>query len=129
MDMLQLVGVALLLGFLVLLLKEQKPVFALMLALVAGVMLIAVLLDKLELIMQMMGRIAERANVQPAFIETLIKMIGIAYIAEFAGQALRDAGLESIAAKVEFAGKVFILVLALPILQMILDTILKLLDR
>jgi stage III sporulation protein AD len=129
MEMMQWAGVALLIGFLVILLKEHKPLFALVLSLAAGVLLLTVLLDKLELVMQMMRRIAERADVQPAFIGTLLKIIGIAYIAEFAAQTLRDAGQESIAAKVELAGKLFILVMALPILQMILDTILKLLER
>ncbi len=129
MEMFQLVGVALLLGFLILLLREQKPIFAIVISLCAGVLLFVALLGKIELILDMMQRIAKRANVQPAFIETLLKIIGIAYIAEFAAQTLRDAGLDSVAAKVELAGKVFILVLALPILQLILDTILKLLDQ
>lgn len=129
MTILQIIGVALLVAFLILILREQKPVFAMMLAVAAGVLLFVILTDHIQTILQMLKDIARRANVQPVFVQTLLKMVGIAYVCELAAQSLRDAGLESIAAKVELAGKVFILVLALPIMQMILDTILKLLEK
>jgi len=40
---------------------------------------------------------------------------------------VRDAGQESIASKIEFAGKIFILVLAIPIINVIIETLLSLL--
>jgi stage III sporulation protein AD len=42
-------------------------------------------------------------------------------------QIVRDAGQESIASKIELAGKVLILVLAVPIIGIIIETVLKLL--
>ncbi len=124
-----MIGVALLVGCLVVLLREHNPMMALMLGLVAGVALLLMLLDELSLLFSAMRDISERAQLQPAFIGTLLKIIGIAFITEFAAQTLRDAGVSALAAKVELAGKVFILVLGIPILQMILDTILKLLEK
>jgi stage III sporulation protein AD len=127
--MLQIVGVALIVAFLILLLKDQKPIFAMMLTIVAGIAIFLSLLQPIETIVAQIKAMAERADVQFAFVGTMMKMIGIAYVTEFTVQSLRDAGLESIAAKVELAGKIFILVLAIPIMQMILDTILKLLEK
>jgi stage III sporulation protein AD len=129
MGLIQWVGIALLLAFIILLLREQKPLFATALTLAAGALLLFFLFDKIEAILQSMRQFALRAGVQGLFVETLLKIVGIAYITEFAAQTVRDAGLESIAAKVELAGKVFILLLAVPLLQMILDTILKLLAK
>jgi stage III sporulation protein AD len=56
----------------------------------------------------------------------VLKIIGIAYIAEFGAQIVRDAGQESIASKIELAGKVLILVLAIPIISIIIETVMKL---
>ncbi|MNJ03061.1 Stage III sporulation protein AC/AD protein family protein [compost metagenome] len=60
------------------------------------------------------------------YLKTVLKIIGIAYIAEFGAQIVRDAGQESIASKIELAGKVLILVLAIPIISIIIETVMKL---
>ena len=56
----------------------------------------------------------------------MVKIIGIAYIAEFGSQMIRDAGQEGIASKVEFAGKVLILIMAIPIINIVVETLLSL---
>jgi len=61
------------------------------------------------------------------FLETILKIIGIAYIAEFGAQMTRDAGQGAIASKIELAGKVLILVMAVPIIQIIIETVIDLL--
>ena len=57
----------------------------------------------------------------------MLKIIGIAYIADFGAQVTRDAGEEAMASKIEMAGKVLILVMAIPIVTMIIETIIKIL--
>jgi len=57
----------------------------------------------------------------------ILKVIGIAYIAEFGAQVCRDAGEGAVAAKVELAGKALVLLLALPIVYAILDFVGRLL--
>ena len=52
--------------------------------------------------------------VQAFYLETILKIIGIAYITELGANITRDAGLNSIAAKIELAGKIFILLPADP---------------
>ena len=52
--------------------------------------------------------------------ETLLKIIGIAYIAEFGAQITKDAGQGAIASKIELAGKILILVMAIPILTVVM---------
>ncbi|MGQ0512778.1 SpoIIIAC/SpoIIIAD family protein, partial [Bacillus sp. D-CC] len=47
---------------------------------------------------------------------TLLTIIGIAYIAEFGAQITKDAGQGAIASKIELAGKILILVMAIPII-------------
>ena len=48
------------------------------------------------------------------------------YIVEFGAQISRDAGEDAIASKIELAGKVIIMVLAIPIMLALLELIIKL---
>ncbi len=75
----------------------------------------------------MLERLATNANLNMVYVETILKIIGIAYIAEFGAQITRDAGQGAIAAKIELAGKVLILVMAIPILTVLIETIITLL--
>ena len=59
------------------------------------------------------------------FICLNFKIVGIAYIAEFGAQICKDAGEGVIASKIEFAGKVLIMIMAVPILIALTDLIVK----
>ena len=52
----------------------------------------------------------------------LFKTLGICFLAQFAADSCRDAGESSLASKVELAGKLAIVVLALPLFEKIAKT-------
>ncbi|PLS15298.1 stage III sporulation protein AD [Bacillus sp. M6-12] len=124
--MLKIVGIALVATFLALIVKEQKPNFAFLLIVFTGCSIFLFLADKIYEIITMIEKIAANANVNMVYLETILKIIGIAYIAEFASQITKDAGQGAIASKIELAGKVLILAMAIPILTVIIETIIKL---
>jgi len=84
------------------------------------------LVDQIYEIIRLLERIAVTANVNMIYVETILKIIGIAYIAEFGSQITKDAGQGAIASKIEMAGKILILVMAIPILTVIIETIISL---
>ena len=53
----------------------------------------------------------------------MLKVIGTAYLAQFAADLCRDAGESAVAGKVELAGRVLILALCLPVLMSILEMV------
>jgi stage III sporulation protein AD len=73
----------------------------------------------------MIEKIAVNAKVNLIYVETILKIIGIAYIAEFAAQITKDAGQGAIASKIELGGKITILAMAIPILTLLIETIIK----
>ncbi|MDQ0269400.1 stage III sporulation protein AD [Cytobacillus purgationiresistens] len=83
------------------------------------------LIDQIYMIIHMIEKLAVNANVNMVYLETILKIIGIAYIAEFASQITKDAGQGAIAAKIEMAGKIFILAMAIPILTVLIETIIQ----
>lgn len=74
----------------------------------------------------MLQVLAKQANINMMYLETILKIIGIAYIAEFASQITKDAGQGTLASKIELAGKILILAMAIPILTVMIETILQL---
>jgi stage III sporulation protein AD len=87
------------------------------------------LIDQIHSIIEMIERLATNANVNLVYVETILKIIGIAYIAEFAAHITRDAGQGAIAAKVELAGKILILAMAVPIITVIIETIITMIPN
>jgi len=106
MDIIQIVGLGLVATLLVLVLREQRPEMAMMVSLVAGAIILLL--------------------VVVTYLQTLLRIVGLAYLAEFGAQVCRDAGEGNIAARIEFAAKVIILVLAVPIIVAVMESILSL---
>ncbi|ANX12852.1 stage III sporulation protein AD [Fictibacillus halophilus] len=129
MEIIQIVGFGLVAAFLALVLKEQKANFAFLITLMVGAGIFLFLIDKIGQVITMLQRLAVNANVNMVYVETLLKIIGIAYIAEFGAQITRDAGQGAIASKIELGGKILILVMAIPILTVIIETVLTLIPK
>ncbi|MFC5532568.1 stage III sporulation protein AD [Cohnella yongneupensis] len=127
MDILQIVGIGFLATVLILVIREQKPMFAYLLAAFVGVAIFLMLIGQIDSVITVLEELADRSGIPSVYLKTMLKIIGIAYIAEFGAQIVRDAGLESIASKIEFAGKMLILVMAVPIISVIVETVLNLL--
>jgi stage III sporulation protein AD len=111
--------------FLALIVKEQKPNFAFLLVVFVGCTIFLFLVDQIYEIIHMLEKIAVNAKVNMMYVETILKIIGIAYIAEFGAQITKDAGQGAVASKIELGGKILILAMAIPILTVIIETIIS----
>lgn len=127
MDILQIVIIGMTGTILSVMLKKHSPEFSLITGVATGVLIFILLLSYLSGILDILKDMAEAAGIRSAYLETVLKVIGIAYIAEFGVQVCSDAGEGSIASKIELAGKVLIMVVSAPILFTLLDTIMNLL--
>ena len=127
MEIVKIVGIGLLAGMLINILRQQKPELAMQLSVAAGVMLFFLMVAKVMRVVDVMQTLSAKAAIEQVHMETVLKIIGIAYVADFGSQVLQDAGEKAVATKVEMAGKIIIMLLAVPIVLAILDSILKLL--
>lgn len=127
LEIVQVVGLAIVAVVLLLVVRQQRPEIAVLLGLAVGVVIFFMVAQRLVAVVDFLRDLATRAKVDNLYLNTILKIIGIAYIAELGAQVCRDAQEQSVASKVELAGKVLILVLAMPIVMAILETILKVL--
>ncbi|MCL2545329.1 MAG: stage III sporulation protein AD [Clostridia bacterium] len=123
MEVLQIVGIGVVGAIVVLILREMRPDMALAASLVTGGLIALAVVGKLSGVMEVMGSLSERAQLSGGYLSTIIRVIGVAYLAEFGSQICRDAGAGSIAAKVELGGKLMILALSAPIVASLVDMI------
>lgn len=125
--MLQIAGIALIGAFLAMIVKEQKPSLALLLVVFVGSSIFLFLVDKITEVVNMVEQLALGSNVNMVYLITILKIVGIAYIAEIAAQITKDSGQAAIASKIELAGKIIILSMAIPILTAIIESVIHLL--
>ncbi|MFS8650745.1 MAG: stage III sporulation protein AD [Caldibacillus sp.] len=125
MEVLQIVGIGLIATFLAITIKEIKPSFAFLITVFVGTAIFVFLIDRIYTIIEMIQKVAINANVNTVYLKTILKIIGIAYIIEFASGIAKDAGQGSIASRIELAGKILILSMAVPILTVLIDMIIK----
>lgn len=125
MEIIQIAGLGLIAAVLSLIMKEQKPLFAFLLSIFTGIIIFIFLLGKIEMVIQLMAQLALKSDIDPVYMKTILKIIGIAYIAEFGAQIVRDTGQESLSAKIELSGKILIIVMAIPIITVIIDSVVQ----
>lgn len=123
-----LVGLALAGLFCSLLLKQSGlPPLALLLQLALSVLIIWRLLPLLGDVLQVFRRVADTSGLSSLYLGVLLKIIAVSYVAEFAAGLCKDAGESALAAKLELAAKVVVLLLAVPIVVNILDSVVNIL--
>ncbi|MCL6639309.1 MAG: stage III sporulation protein AD [Firmicutes bacterium] len=126
MEIIQIVAFGLIATVLAVVVRGQRPELAMGLSVAAGVLIFLMVIGRIGAVVDIIRDLSERAGVSAVYLGTILKIVGIAYIAEFGAQICRDAGEGALAAKVEFAAKVLIMVLAVPILVAVLQALLKL---
>lgn len=126
MDIAQIVGLALVTTILLLILRQEKPVMAVVLSIVFSIIIFTLMMGKMASIVNVMKELTRRAEINYFFLATILKILGVAYLGEFAAAICNDAGEQAVAKKVEFASKIIIAVLALPIMIAILESLMEL---
>lgn len=123
MDILQIVLMSIIASIIYIVLKDVNPTFAFFIILFVGLMIFSGIIQQVILIFQVIQSLGEQASVPGFYLETILKIIGIAYIAELGASLTQDAGLHSVSKNIELAGKVFILLLAIPIITAVIEAI------
>lgn len=103
--------------------KTIKAEYSLWIMLAVGIFLGLSVLTKVEVMIGELKFLQEYFSDYGSYIRLLIKIIGITYLSEFSSDLCRDAGAATLATQIELFGKLSILVLCMPILTALLETI------
>lgn len=109
--------------FLTLFLKQTKPEYAVCVSVGTGILLLFLVAERLRLVIENIRLIQSAISIQSAYIQVLLKIIGITYISEFAADICRDAGCAAVAGQIGVFAKLSILAVSMPIVSALLQTI------
>lgn len=125
MEVMQLIGIAIVSTTLCMVIKKDRPEIANFIAIITGITILLSVIFKLSFIIDSIHDLANKANIPTMYISLIIKLIGIAYLMEFAIQICKDCGEGNIASKLEFGGKIIVMTMSFPILLSIVEMILN----
>ena len=123
----KLAGVAILAVSAVAILRAYRPEMATQLSIAAGILLFTYALSDIEALRQAVEGVAAQFGLGLEQLKLVFKVLGIAYVIQFAAEACKDAGESAIASKVEMAGRVLIVITAFPALSAVMGLLASLL--
>lgn len=103
--------------------KQYNKEISVLLTAAAVTIISCLLIPNVIQIVASIKDISALVSVSDTYISALIKSLGICYITEFSSQICRDNGSASVACQIEFAGKIVILGLAVPIYSDIIEMV------
>ena len=123
MDVIQVAALAVAGVLLAVQFKSGKAEYGIYLGAALSILIFFQILGKLNVILEVIKTIGEFLPLNKIFAGTLLKMLGITYVAEFSASICQDAGYQTIARQIEILGKLTILGMSMPILLALLQTI------
>ncbi len=106
-----------------LLLKEMKSPMAAFVSLGTCLLIAFFGLAKLDYVVDMIASMEQFLSLKAAWLQILLKITGITYLADFSANMCKDAGYQAIAGQIEIFGKISILAISSPIILALVETI------
>ncbi len=103
--------------------KAVKGEYSVYLTVAAGLAICFYSAARLKTVVETFRQIMSYIQIDSVYLDTLLKMTGIAYIAEFASGICRDSGYGSLGSQIEIFGKLSLLAVSMPILLALLETV------
>lgn len=127
MDIVKIIGVGLIGAIILIIIRQYKPELTIYVSIIAGAIILYMVMDKLSAIINLLTNLSKKSGINAPFLSILLKITGIAILSEFAVSTCKDLGETAIATKIDFAGKIIIISISIPIISALLELILKIL--
>ncbi len=125
MDIVKVVAVGLITVIATIIVKQVKPEIAVLITLAGSIVIIILSVQMLQNVFGSFLGIFDKTGVSGSLFVPVLKIIGIGYLCEFGANLCVDGGCNSIADKILFCGKITILIIALPIINNVIDVVLE----
>ena len=107
-------------------LKRYHAEYAILVSICGGAVVIFLILARITPALNQVQEWISTVGLPGQAASILFKTLGICFLTQFAADTCKDAGESALAGKVELAGKITVVVLALPLFQNIASTVISL---
>ncbi len=123
MDILKIAVLSISGVLLALTLKQTKPEYSFLISMAVCSCIFLYILSKLRTALGYIGQLETLVSMDGVYLDTVLKMLGITYITQFAADVCRDAGYQAVSGQIELFAKVAVLFLSFPVLTALVQTI------
>ena len=123
MDILKIAVLAVSGVLMALMLKQTKPEFGMFISMAVCICIFIYLLSKLQTILGYLDQLERLVHIDGIYLDTVLKMLGISHMTQFASDLCKDAGHSAIASQIELFARVSILFLSFPVLLALVQMI------
>ncbi|MDD3279181.1 MAG: SpoIIIAC/SpoIIIAD family protein [Lachnospiraceae bacterium] len=111
-------------GFLLaVMVRDVRPEYAVYISLGTVLCIMLLSVERLKYLLEMLRDLESYLPIDTAYLHSLLKMIGITYVGQFSAGLCKDAGYSAIAGQIEIFSRLSVLVLSMPILLALMETI------
>ncbi len=103
--------------------KSHHPEYGIYICVAISLFLFAIVLNRLRIFTQSFDTIQNYIQLDSVYLNTILKMIGITYLSEFASSICKDTGYQTLGGQIEVFAKLSILAFSLPIMLALFETI------
>lgn len=121
MNIVSIAGIMVIVAVVALILRQYKPEYAVLVVIMSSLVVLAVLIEQILPILDIVKDLMSRVNFSSEHIKILLKCLGICYVTKFATDICIDSGQTALASNVDLAGKIAILVVSVPLFVALID--------
>ncbi len=104
-------------------LRQYNKEYGLYISLAVSVIIFAAVLAAIQPVFELMDKLTEISGVCDEYIGILIKALAVCYITQLASDCCRDCGENAIASRIDFAGKIALLLISVPLFEAMLTIV------
>lgn len=122
MNIIGIAGIAIIAAVIAAMMRRYNQEYGIIISIAAGIVILIEIFVNISPAIKQINTLLFSAGLTTDYALILFKTLGICFLAQFAADSCRDAGESALASKVELAGKITIVVLALPLFEKIAKT-------
>lgn len=124
MDILKIISIGIIGTFLSMTVRAYKPELGVLAALSTAFLILFFTIPYLESIVGSIKTLSENMQTDGIYIKSIIKIIGIAYVTQFASELANDANEALLSKKLELVGKICIISVMIPVISSLISAVL-----
>lgn len=103
--------------------RKERAELSMAIGMVTGVIIFYYVVTQISVVVQFITQLLDMVAIEENYYMQLLKMLGVAYVAEFTSAICKDAGQHSVAGMIELFAKISIVVLSVPGLAFLVETL------
>lgn len=123
MDVFRLVAIGIIGAIACLLLKKSNGQYAALVAVATGIVILIICVKALASVLVSLQEIVDKTGIDQGLFSVLLKIVGIGYLTEYACSLCDDLDCGGISKKIALGGKIAVFLMALPIVDALIDVV------